>query len=461
MRDDGADGALRPEGTQCFLFLQGPISPFFARLAGALAAQGHRIVRINLCPGDRLFWRRTGGADYRGSLAEWPGFVAALMARERVTDLVLLGEQRPHHRAAIAVAKAAGIRVIVTDFGYLRPDWITLEPDGMGALSRFPRDPQAIRDLAAAVPAPELRPVHADDFPAQARWDVVYHLASWLLWFLYPGYRSHQIHHPVVNYLGTGWRLLRRPGRTQAAQRAIQALREGGRPWWVFPMQMEVDYSLRAYSPFQDGVAPLEAVVASFARCAPADAMLAVKIHPLDPGVRDWAARVRRIAGAAGVPGRVVFLDGGSLDELLAGARGVVTVNSTVGLWALRAGVATMTLGAAVYDVPGLTWQGALDAFWQEAPPPDPELMTTFVRALAGTIQLRGVYYREPGLSVAVQEAAARLQAPAQAALAARLGPAGGATAKAPRAAIGALPHPAPDAAPDALVPGLLAASGD
>ena len=31
--------------------------------------------------------------------------------------------------------------VAVTDFGYLRPDWIVLERDGMGAESRFPRDP--------------------------------------------------------------------------------------------------------------------------------------------------------------------------------------------------------------------------------------------------------------------------------------------------------------------------------
>jgi capsular polysaccharide export protein len=461
MRDHGASSPAKVPEAQCFLFLQGPISSFFSRLADALAAQGHRILRVNLCAGDWLLWRRSDAVSYRGSLDGWLDFVQALMARERVTDLVLLAEQRPHHRIAIAAARAAGIRVTVTDFGYLRPDWITLEPDGMSALSRFPRTPEAIRTLAEAVPAQDLRPIHADSFPAQAIWDVAYHLLSWLLWFLYPGYRSHQIHHPVINYLSTGWRLLMRRRRTAAARRSIAAIRKNGRPWWVFPMQMEVDYSLRAYSRFPDGVTPLQAVIESFARCAPDNAILAVKIHPLDPGIRNWAGRVGRIARQVGVAERVVFLDGGALNKLLDGASGVVTVNSTVGLWALRAGVPTMTLGAAVYDVADLTWQGTLDAFWQQATPPDPDLLSAFVRAMAGTIQLRGVYYREPGLSVAVQEGAARLQAPAQAALLARLGPAGGGTAKAPHAAIGPLP-PRPVLEPvGEELPELLAASGD
>ena len=66
---------------------------------------------------------------------------------------MLLGEQRPYHRAAIAAAQARGIAVTVTDFGYLRPDWIMLERDGMGAESRFPRDPAAILRAGRGLPA--------------------------------------------------------------------------------------------------------------------------------------------------------------------------------------------------------------------------------------------------------------------------------------------------------------------
>ena len=45
-------------------------------------------------------------------------------------------------------------------------------------------------------------------------------------------------------------------------------------------------------------------------------------------------------------------------------ACGAVTVNSTAGLGAIEMGLPTIVLGEAIYDMPGLTHQSALDAFW-------------------------------------------------------------------------------------------------
>ncbi|MBX9698599.1 MAG: capsular biosynthesis protein, partial [Acetobacteraceae bacterium] len=181
---------------RAFLFLQGPISPFFAEAAAGLRTLGHATHRINLCLGDRLFWRGPGAEDYRGRPEDWPGFVAGFLDRHGITDLVLLGEQRPYHRAAIAAARSRGIAVTVTDYGYLRPDWIVLERDGMGAESRFPRDPAAIRALAARCPEPDLAPRFGDSFRRQAAWDVLFHLAS-MLPLGFPRYESWLLHHPV------------------------------------------------------------------------------------------------------------------------------------------------------------------------------------------------------------------------------------------------------------------------
>ena len=89
-----------------FLFLQGPISPFFPEVAAGLRALGHAAHRVNLCLGDKLFWRGPGAADYRGRAGDWPAFVGAFLDRHGISDLVLLGEQRPLHRAAIAEARA-------------------------------------------------------------------------------------------------------------------------------------------------------------------------------------------------------------------------------------------------------------------------------------------------------------------------------------------------------------------
>ena len=342
-----------------FLFLQGPISPYFAEVAAGLRALGHTTHRINLCLGDRLFWHGPGAVDFRGRPGEWPGFVAAFLDRHRITDLVLLGEQRPYHKPAIAAAKARGIAVTVTDFGYLRPDWVVLERDGMGAESRFPRDAAAILALAAQCPAPDLRERHRDSFATQARWDVLFHLASLLPW-PFPHYRTFLLHPPIPAYLATGLRLLLRRRETRQAAASLAALAAGGGPLFLFAMQMETDYSIRAYSRFPDMDSAIAETVASFARAAPPAARLLVKVHPLDPGLKAWRRRVRRIAAAAGIADRVHYLGGAlPMEPVIEACQGVVTVNSH-GRACVRSrwGGRRWRWARRSMTVPGLSWQG-------------------------------------------------------------------------------------------------------
>jgi capsular polysaccharide export protein len=404
------DPTEAPTGRR-FLFLQGPISPFFEEVAAGLRASGHQVRRINLCLGDRLFWRGPGAVDFRGRIGAWPAFLDDFLAREGITDLLLLGEQRPYHRVAIAAARARGIRVAVTDFGYLRPDWVVLERDGMGAESRFPRDPAAILALAEACPPADLTRHHADDFAAQARWDVLFHLASLLPW-PFPHYRSFLLHPPVPAYLGTALRLLRRRRETRLAAARLAQL-AGRAPVWVFAMQMETDYSIRAYSRFPDMDSAIAETVTSFARAAPRDGHLLVKVHPLDPGLKAWSRRIRAIARAAGIADRVHYLPGAlPMDPAIRAAQGVVTVNSTLGVRALALGRPTMALGEAIYRVNGLAWDGPLDAFWT-APPPDPALVEAFIRAIAACLHVRGGYYHPAARAAAAAAIVRRLEADA------------------------------------------------
>lgn len=392
---------------RAFLFLQGPSSPFFARVADGLEARGHAVYRINLCLGDQLFWRRRGATQFRGRLTDWPAFVADFLDRHRITDLLLLGEQRDHHKLAIAAAKARGIQVAVTDFGYLRPDWIILERDGMSAHSLFPRDPTAILTLAASCPKAELAAIYTDSFWGMALAEMAYHLSSYFLWFLFPHYRSFKVENPVLAYLGTGWRLLTSRARERRAAAVVERL--AGKPYFLFPLQMENDFQIRAYSPYPDMTTPIAEVIASFSGHAAADAHLLVKAHPWEPGLKNWQAIIDGLARRHGVAGRVHYIDGGSLNRMVPGSRGMVTINSTSGLHALRMDTPVITLGQAIFDVPGLTFQGPLDAFWSEAAPPDPRLRDAYIDALAATVQIRGVFYREPGLHQAVANAVERL----------------------------------------------------
>ncbi|MGC2524625.1 MAG: capsular biosynthesis protein, partial [Stellaceae bacterium] len=138
---------------------------------------------------------------------------------------------------------------------------------------------------------------------------------------------------------------------------------------------------------------------------------LVVKLHPMDSGLVDWVGMVGHVAAEHLVAERVTVLDGGELPKLLARADGVVTVNSTVGGDALAKGLPVIALGNAVYDMPGLTYQGDLDHFWTEAAPPDAELFDAFRRVLAARCMIPGSFFNETGLRLAVDAAVRRLEA--------------------------------------------------
>jgi capsular polysaccharide export protein len=397
-----------PPSKRSFLFLQGPISPFFAQVAEGLRALGHQVQRINLHLGDRVFWGATGSVDFTGRADEWPAWIADFLTRHAITDLLLIGEQRPYHRIAIAAAKARGITVIVTDYGYLRPDWITLERDGMGGNSLFPRDPAEIRRLAKGLSLPELKPLYSDHFATMALRDVYYHaLAQWP--FPFRHYQRHQLLHPFLVYAGLARRLLLRQREDRRSAEVFEGLKARGTPFWIFAMQLETDFAIRAYSPFTDMDTPLGQVMASFAAHAPAGTELVIKLHPLDPCWKPWPKRIAAMARAASIAGRVHIMPRGRLPDLLAASSGMITVNSTAATTAMVLGKPVKLMGQAVYNVPGLSFQPSLDAFWTEGAPPDPDLLEAFLALLCSAFMVRGAFNQDSGLAAAVAGAVARL----------------------------------------------------
>lgn len=392
------------------LFLQGMPSPFFKRIGEALVGQGWRVTRINLSPGDWLFWHGEHALSYRGSQVRWPRFIEAYMQREQVTDLLLLGENRRYHREAVDIALRLGLKVTVTDFGYLRPDWITFERNGMTGGSLFPRDPAAIRALAERCEVLDWQARFVDSPWQMVRGDLLYNFANLLFIMAYPFYRRSDLRPPTPVYtLASARRLLGNRLLRRSMWAEVESLVRSGRPFYLFPMQLDFDYQIVAYSPFRGVDEAITMVMQSFALHAPADSLLVLKEHPWDPAIRDCQHFARKQARAMGLQDRVLYLRGGCLDRLVLHAQGVVLVNSTTGMRALQLRRPLKVLGEAVFDVPGLTHQGELDAFWSELPKPDSALVAAFISALAATVQIRGVFFKEPGLSNAVLGACHRL----------------------------------------------------
>ncbi|MEM9221652.1 MAG: capsular biosynthesis protein [Pseudomonadota bacterium] len=353
-----------------------------------------------------MAWGFAPATNYRGRLRDWPTFVASFLEREGIEAVLMHSERRPYHLEAAAEARQRKISVCVTELGYLRPDWMTIELNGNSVDSLFPTDPDAIRAMAAENPEPDLAVAYPREQLLETRDDLLNALPNVFGWFLFPHYRAHGLYHPFVAY----GRFLAREARLGARNRAAQDVRDRLKPpFFLFAMQTDTDFQIRANSQLADMVEALKLTFSSFAAHAPAAAKLVVKKHPGDLGPVNWARRVPELAAEAGLGGRVEFVDGLAMGVWCADAAGMVTVNSSAGLDGLAAGLPTHTLSPAIYDVPGLTHQGDLNGFWGAGTPPDSTLFGDFRKALAASIQVRGTIYNRAGTHRAADEIASRV----------------------------------------------------
>jgi len=406
-----APGGGRPLARRNVLLLQGLMGPLFRRLGQALRRDGYGVHKVNFNGGDRLFWRLPNGIDYRGSPAEWPAALASLIADRQITDVVLFGDCRPMHIVAINVCRDLHIPVHVFEEGYIRPDWVTLELGGVNGHSTLPRDPAWYRAQAAALPpAPEHHPVPSS-FRRRATEGVIYNAADVLTRWRYPYWENHRPWHPLVEGMGWTRKLMRRKAAALRSNDVLASLEARAEPYMLFPLQLDSDAQIRLHSSFAGIADALRMVITSFAANAPANLRLVVKEHPLDNGVRDWRLETATLVALHGIADRVDYLESGDIVPVAQRSKGMVTINSTSGTLALALDVPVITLGQAVYDIEGITFQGRLDDFWRDPGKPDAETFAAFRRVLIDRCLVAGGFFSEEALAKVTEGVIARFEA--------------------------------------------------
>ncbi|MDQ7990018.1 MAG: capsular biosynthesis protein [Candidatus Dactylopiibacterium sp.] len=393
-----------------FLMLQGVCSPFFARLAARLEAEGHRVFKINFNAGDAAYWRGRRALSFREPVEHLPAYLAEQYRKLDITDQIMFGDCRPVHRPAVIGAEARQIRNHVFEEGYFRPQWVTLERSGVNAHSLLPRDPAWYLASASRLPALKKRTAFAAPFSLRALHDVLYHAASLPNPLLYPGYTTHAPINAAWQYAGYLKRLplLRLYHQRRDARVLHELARQQGKVF-LLPLQLDGDAQIQVHSDFAGMQDVMRRVMRSFAVHAPADAHLLIKNHPLDTGLTDHGARARSLARELGIRRRVHFVETGDLTDILKFTAATVTVNSTVGSVALAAGNPTIALADAIYDLPGLTFQNDLDDFWHAGEAPDETLYRAFRKTVIHATQIHGGLYSGEGIAFAVENALPRL----------------------------------------------------
>lgn len=400
------------------LMLQGPQSRFFREVSRELTALGARVIKVNLCGGDVFLWGRSPkgvkSLCYHGRACSWPEFVQQLYQKYDITDLMLYGDWRPLHQDALLIARDQGIKIWVFEEGYLRGSFSTLERDGVNGRTSLPHTIEEIEAKAAALPPFARGRAYEDSIVDKVRFAILHHVGNVLLFPLFIFYRTHRPHNIMVELFGILPRYLMRHRRRLRSAKTVQMVLSRKSPFYFYPLQLSSDSQIQLYSPYIRQEEAITTVIASFAKFAPQDSILLIKDHPLDNGLAPYASFISSMAAALGCSDRVFFTADGNVRALIAKSRGVVLINSTVGLTAILRGKPVFCLGFAIYALKGLaSWSGVqrLDDFWARPQKPDPRAIEAFCRVLKAEALIPGNFYSPDGLSDAIPGTIARMAA--------------------------------------------------
>lgn len=398
-----------------FLFLQGPHGPFFGRLGRMLEHSGAQVWRVGFNAGDQFFWRnRKTYIPYLGAAGNWPATFNRLIGEKQVTDLVLYGDTRPIHAEAIARAKAAGLTVHVFEEGYMRPYWVTYERGGTNGNSRLME--MSVREMRTALENSDmdapLPPASWGDMRQHIFYGAAYHWFVLMLNRRYRNFRPHRALSVMQEFKLYLRRLLLMPAQAIDRRIATLRIRHGGFPYHLALLQLEHDAAFQAHSPFSTIPEFLATVVEGFANGAPPHHHLVVKAHPLEDGRAPIRATLKRLAREHGLQGRVHYVRGGKLAQLLDEARTAVTVNSTAAQQVLWRGIPLKTFGEAVYAKPEFVTTKPLRDFFALADRPDRKAYTDYRRYLLETSQVAGGFYSARGRRQLLRQAVDMMLAP-------------------------------------------------
>ena len=376
------------------LVLQGPMGNYFTQFARWLEFHNKQYYKVNFNGGDWFFSRGLNNLNYRGKLSYFDDWLISEIKDKQIDAMVCFGDCRFYHRIAKRVAVELKVDFFVFEEGYVRPNYITFEQNGVNDFSDFRNFYESSDQTIPDLPLPDHPQEVYPSFSFLIRTAITFYLMWVLCTFLYPHYRHHRMIRPSVEvfyWLRAGVRKL--INKQVDSHKFLNLIQNQTDRYYIVALQVHNDSQVQVHSDYVDVRDFIQEVTASFANHSDDLQHLVFKHHPMDRGYRHYGNLLRELAKEYDLEGRVHHVCDVHLPTLMKHSLGIVTINSTTGIQALHHGKPVIALGRAIYNLPKLTFQGGLDQFWKNPGRVNRLHYRRFRYALVLYSQLNGAYY--------------------------------------------------------------------
>ena len=390
------------------LILQTPFGDFCKHAIVQFTKQGHKIFKISFNGGDLL------NCGFYGDLFTKPphkfrSYIKNYIKRNSIEAVVAFGDCRFYHRVAGKVCKSLGLPFIALEEGYLRPNYITVDAEGVNANSRT----NFFEEVENPISLTDFNDNHKTKnlLLTKTPHVILYYLAKFFMRPIFPYYhhhRSYSIFKETYYWIRSARR------RLMSIHFEHQNIRKiiGNREFYFVPLQVHNDSQIEFHSHYSSIEQFIDEVMLSFSRNAGKDKAIVFKHHPQDIGFKKYSRFINDLSKLYGITTRVIVLSDFNIPNLLRNSIGCITINSTVGLSAIIHNTPTIALGKCFYNKDGITHQHGLDTFWNECSTPDENLKKLMFHNIRTKTQVNGSFYdySEENISLCVQTILARIQ---------------------------------------------------
>ncbi|WP_298774438.1 capsular biosynthesis protein [uncultured Shewanella sp.] len=378
------------------LLLQGPLGSFFQTLGNQLIQQQHQVYKIDFNGGDQSWPIDGHNQAFAGHTHQWSTYLTHHLTLWSIDAVICFGDCRFYHKQAARICQQLNLTFWVLEEGYIRPDFITLEQQGVNAFSPLLPTIQQLSEQTTplADSCEENNITIGKTFSKRAYFASRYHILRTLKAKQFSHYHNHRpwnVYQEAFSWVKGGAIKLLRKGPDK---QLMQGLRQTSAKLFFVPLQVSEDFQIRQHSNLCSVTDMINRVMRSFSQHAPHNSQLIFKHHPMDRGFVSYQQHINTLIEKYQLHARVHYAYELPLPPLYPLLTGVITINSTVGLSALHHSVPTCCLGRALYNLKGLTHQLGLDSFWTQPSPVSEHLYQGLHFVLRHHTQLNGSFFK-------------------------------------------------------------------